>query len=66
MIKTLDIVYEEIPTKVPEHYRLDGRTTGIEHRKVCGLLFPIGFPKYQAQKMIRRKMGFLPLDWDSR
>ena len=58
MSKVLDLVFEKIPTKVPKHYRLDGRIG----RKYCALLFPIGVPRRQAQKIIRRKLGLFPID----
>ena len=61
MSKAYKPVIEEIPTKVPDHYRLDGRI-GKVCRKYCCLLFPIGFPKYRAYKIIRRRLGLVPED----
>ena len=60
--KAFDLVFKEIPIKIPDHYRLDG----MIGRKYCALLFPIGFPNHQAQKIIRRRLGMLPEDWTER
>lgn len=62
--KTLELKYEEVPTKVPEHFRLDGWTTGVEHRRFCALLFPKGISISLAMKIIRRKLGMVSLEWD--
>lgn len=62
MSNILDLVFEEVSTKVPNHYRLDGWIG----RKYCSLLFPIRFSMSQAQKIIRRKLGLMPEDWTER
>ena len=61
-MKILKIIYKSVAIKIPGYYRLDGWTTGITNRKLCCLLFPIGFPVYKAQKIIRRKLGMVPED----
>lgn len=65
MPKTLELKYEEVPIKLADHFRLDGWTTGITHRRFCSLLFPIGFSMNLAMKIIRRKLGMLSLDYNS-
>ena len=56
MRKTFDIEYEEIPTKVPDNYRLDGKIG----RKYCASMFPVGFSISEAMKIIRLKLGIFP------
>lgn len=65
MSKAFEPVIEEIATKIPDHYRIDG-WIGRVCRKYCSLLFPIGFPKHLAHKIIRRRLGLLPEDWTER
>jgi len=59
MSKPFEVIYEEVPTKVPDHYRLDGRI-GMTY---CALMFPKGLPLHRAMKIIRRRLGLI--DWDN-
>ena len=62
-MKIFKLKYEQISTKVPDHFRLDGWTTGIKQRKFCSLLFPKRFSMCLAIKIIRRKLSVVSLDY---
>jgi len=61
MSNVVNLIYEEVPIKVPDHYRLDGWLTGVTHRKFCALLFPVGFSRLEAMRIIRKELGLFPL-----